>query len=773
MASIIPGYEYDIFISYRQKDNKGDRWVSEFVDALKTELESTFKEEISVYFDINPHDGLLETHDVDASLKEKLKCLIFIPIISRTYCDPKSFAWQHEFETFVEQAKKDQFGLKVKLPSGNIANRVLPVRIHDLDNDDIKLCESVLSGYLRGVEFIYREPGVNKPLTSEDDEKKNLNNTKYKIQINKTANAIKEIIAGMTTGEMVSGKEKAADQISWEETRKEKRPALQLKSLGTKKRKRFSIIISVLIIAVLAGIFVYPKVFKRDTMERLRSSGERIAIAVLPFQNLTNDTTWNIWQDVIQESLISSLSNTGELKVKQKEPIRYLLQTKGLIEHASISPAVAGTISKTLDADIFIFGNMQKAGPVMRLNAQLIDTKTRDVLKSFEINGPYKEEKISDIIDSLRKKVTDFLTISRLMKEFPSYFQLYTYAFKSPEVLRYIIFADNAKARMDYSTARKWYLKALDIDSSSFDAYLGLWQTAGTMEQSLQALFKLYNKREQMPALDQMWVSWAYALSFEPGEVIKCLRQIQEIDDQNPNIPFLTGNVYNSMNQYDKAIPLYEKNIEMAQKLGVENNYGYAALGETYHKTGQYKEEKKIYNKAEQCIPDHSSILYSWIIRDCAALSLTKGDSVNSNKYIENYKSVMKGNLSSETEITEGLALIYKSAGVLDKAEEYYRKALSMEPGNAGLINRFANFLIENNRKFNEVSLLTNKAMELAQNRVDYFNYSDTKGWGLYKQGSYQEALEVLQKTLDEAPYKLYSIKSHLEEVKKAIADNK
>ena len=58
--------------------------MSEFVEALKTELESTFKEEISVYFDINPHDGLLETHDVDASLKEKLKCLIFIPVISRT-----------------------------------------------------------------------------------------------------------------------------------------------------------------------------------------------------------------------------------------------------------------------------------------------------------------------------------------------------------------------------------------------------------------------------------------------------------------------------------------------------------------------------------------------------------------------------------------------------------------------------------------------------------------------------------------------------------------
>jgi subtilisin family serine protease len=51
MASLIPGYEYDIFISYRQKDNKHDGWVSEFVTNLKGELESTFKEEISVYYE--------------------------------------------------------------------------------------------------------------------------------------------------------------------------------------------------------------------------------------------------------------------------------------------------------------------------------------------------------------------------------------------------------------------------------------------------------------------------------------------------------------------------------------------------------------------------------------------------------------------------------------------------------------------------------------------------------------------------------------------------
>jgi hypothetical protein len=39
MSSIIEGYNYDIFISYRQKDNKHDHWVSEFIEALKTEPE--------------------------------------------------------------------------------------------------------------------------------------------------------------------------------------------------------------------------------------------------------------------------------------------------------------------------------------------------------------------------------------------------------------------------------------------------------------------------------------------------------------------------------------------------------------------------------------------------------------------------------------------------------------------------------------------------------------------------------------------------------------
>lgn len=194
MSGIIEGYNYDIFISYRQNDNRYDGWVTEFAANLKKELDATIKNKISVYFDANPQDGLLETHSVDRSLADKLKCLIFIPVLSRTYCDSKSFAWNFEFLPFLEIAKHDPLGLNIKLIGSNVASRVLPVRIHDLNPEDVKLVEANI-GIIRSVDFIYKSTGVNRPLrANEDHPQDNLNRTYYRDQINKVANAIDEIL---------------------------------------------------------------------------------------------------------------------------------------------------------------------------------------------------------------------------------------------------------------------------------------------------------------------------------------------------------------------------------------------------------------------------------------------------------------------------------------------------------------------------------------------------------------------------------------------------
>jgi Tol biopolymer transport system component len=251
MASILPGYQYDIFISYRHKDNKGG-WVSEFVKNLRNEIEATFKEDISIYFDSNPHDGLHETHDVDGSLKEKIKCLVFIPIVSQTYCDPKSFAWQNEFLPFLELARQDPFGLDISLPGGNVAKRVLPIRIHEIYGDDQNLFEQAIGGKMRPADFIYAGAGVNRPLNVDDAKEENLKHTRYKDQINKVANAIKEILGGLSGG--ISSKGTTATYIDQTPNIKKEWKSFRKKKLWSHNSVTLSIPLLSILAVTLAGV---------------------------------------------------------------------------------------------------------------------------------------------------------------------------------------------------------------------------------------------------------------------------------------------------------------------------------------------------------------------------------------------------------------------------------------------------------------------------------------------------------------------------------------
>ena len=204
-SSILPDYDYDIHISYRYNDNKYDGWVSEFVEKLNQELSATLKDKLSIFFDKSPEDKREVFQNEEESTGQKIKSLIFIPVISQTYCDINSPVWKNEFRIFQNEIKSDGIGSNIKLTNGNTASRMIPVKIHEIDTDDVKLLESELSGSLRSIDFIYREEGVNRPLRPVDDEKHaNPLRPMYRNQINKLANAIKEIISGIKQNQQTS-----------------------------------------------------------------------------------------------------------------------------------------------------------------------------------------------------------------------------------------------------------------------------------------------------------------------------------------------------------------------------------------------------------------------------------------------------------------------------------------------------------------------------------------------------------------------------------------
>jgi tetratricopeptide (TPR) repeat protein len=121
---------------------------------------------------------------------------------------------------------------------------------------------------------------------------------------------------------------------------------------------------------------------------------------------------------------------------------------------------------------------------------------------------------------------------------------------------------------------------------------------------------------------------------------------------------------------------------------------------------------------------------------------------------------------SKDPTLANTLGNVYYHSHLLDKAEEYFRKSIKLEPGEPEWLNTLAYLLIDHERNIGEGLELVDKALELSP---DDYQYLDTKGWGLYKQGDYQEALEILERSWELKPTYDHDIFLHLEEAKNAV----
>lgn len=529
---------------------------------------------------------------------------------------------------------------------------------------------------------------------------------------------------------------------------------------------KFLIPFTVIALLAIAGIIAWPKIFKRDTLERLRASGEKISVAVMPFQNMTNDTSWNVWQNGIQELLVTELGNTEELAIRQTESINRLLQGNGLTSYASLTASLAGKISDKMNASVFVYGNVIQSKSLIRVNAQLIDSKSKDVFKTFQIDRT--PEKIIQIVDSLSEDIRNSLILTMLGEEVYKDYQKFA-ATDSPEAYRYFIVGQNANRGGDYPMARDMYLQALTVDSNFvlpklMPALTCWWH--GPYDLGKEWCLKIYEEREHMPMLLQSYANFVYAGYFEnPYEQIKYSKRLQEIDNQSPGVYTILGHLYYELHQYDKAIPEFEKalNIYEKWKLKPWNFTEYNTLGFLYHATGQYNRERKLYRKAEKDFYDESGLFYRQSV-----LLLSEGRMNAAYKYCGKFKSALKENSASEAQILTRLGDMYSEANLLDSAEVFYRHALLLEPDVPARMNRLAWFLIEKNRNLNEGLELVEKALELSP---DIWDYLDTKGWGLYKMGRNEEAPALFEKCWSMVMRHIYYY--HIELAKKAVAEQR
>src|SRR5213082_3410113 len=128
----------------------------------------------------------------------------------------------------------------------------------------------------------------------------------------------------------------------------------------------------------------------------------RKSIAVLPFENLSEDKTNAYFADCIQEEILATLSRIGDLKVISRTST---LRFKN-------APDSISAIAKQLGVANILEGSVQKAADQVRVNVQLINAQTDSHLWADSFDRKLTDifsvetEVAKAIADQLRAKLT-------------------------------------------------------------------------------------------------------------------------------------------------------------------------------------------------------------------------------------------------------------------------------------------------------------------------------------------------------------------------------
>ena len=184
----------------------------------------------------------------------------------------------------------------------------------------------------------------------------------------------------------------------------EKLKAARAAAAAKRKRTAFRWV-SVGVLALLAGIAAIGFLFFRYAPRfaaRALAVPEK-SIAVLPFQNLSEEKANAFFADGVQDEILSDLAKVADLKVISRTSV--MLYKAG-------NPRNLREIGQQLGVAHVLEGNVQRAGGKVRVNAQLVDTRTdkhlwgqtydRDLADVFAIQSEIAEK----IADQLEAKIS-------------------------------------------------------------------------------------------------------------------------------------------------------------------------------------------------------------------------------------------------------------------------------------------------------------------------------------------------------------------------------
>ncbi|MEJ2616988.1 MAG: FlgO family outer membrane protein, partial [Ignavibacteriaceae bacterium] len=371
-----------------------------------------------------------------------------------------------------------------------------------------------------------------------------------------------------------------ADINSIKEKRTNGKTSADFSYLKADKKKKTIALAGIIILIITVSLIVW----NLNGNNKSAHSNTNIAlkrIAVLPFTNINNNKKVNFLSFALADQIINSLAYIKDIIVRPSSAIR-AYQNK-IVD--------LSTVAKKLNVNYILSGSYQKESSEIRLNLELVDVHSNDLVWHDGIEVKYENAfKLQDIVS---QKVVDGLKIKFSPEEVKT---------KSTNIpnnpLAYEYFLRAVSYPVDNKgdeTAIELLKKSIQIDSNFAPAFSELgfrYHTLATYLPSKRNKLKdaeaAYKKalsinNELLSALGNL--ASLYTETGKTIESVELTRKALEINPNNAQIHFWLGYIFRYTGLLDKAV----EEMETAVKLD-PSNARFRSIGVTYLYQLKYKE---------------------------------------------------------------------------------------------------------------------------------------------------------------------------------------
>ena len=358
-----------------------------------------------------------------------------------------------------------------------------------------------------------------------------------------------------------------------------------------------ALIASLVALATAVAVIVW----KSELVGRPPTTG----IAVLPFENLSNDREDASFADGVQDDLLTKLANIADLKVISRTSV---MQYRG--EHNTHQIGDALRVSHVLE------GSVRKTGSWLHINAQLIDTRTDSHIWAKQYDGDLKDvfaiqsEIAQKVAERLHAKISaaEKLAIKRPPTADLTAFDLYS---RAKNLLLMTSFSNNAKANL--LEAAGLLNQAVARDPSFFQAYcqlayaheqlyfFGFDHTLARLELAEAATAAAFRLRPDAGEAHLARAENLYRGRLDYERALAELEVAGQTLPNDPNVFALKGYIERRQGKQDEAL----QNLERSADLDPRNVFTLQQIALSFGFLRRYPEEKSVLSRALNIEPNN------------------------------------------------------------------------------------------------------------------------------------------------------------------------